>query len=487
MKHIKDLREYIDALSALGDIQDIKRPVDAYLEMAAIVRHGYDLRSPAPLFHNINGSQSGMRALGAPAAASSVAGMPAARVALSVGLDPKAGWAEIVDCLARSRTARPIPPRRIATAACKENILHGKEAKLDIFPIPYLHEGDGGPYCNTWGTIVVRTPDGQWTNWSIARIQKLDAYRMTGLIAAPQHVGRIWEAWRKIGKPMPYALIQGGEPGLPIVSSMPLADGVSEADYLGGHFGEAIDVVACETIDLDVPASAEIVIEGHVSLEREAKEGPFGEYPGYLSTETSLQPIYHVECITHRHDAIWPFVPEGRPVDDYHTAFGVAASAEILGILRETGLPVSMAWQPLEMANHWLLVTVPEDWRTTHPDLSSEQLTKEIATAVWHSKFGFMCPILYVLDDDIDPTRPEDFLWALPTRTHPSHRTYVTEGPILSLIACYSEEERHKRRADHVAHDCLLPAPGQGRLRHSSFEGAYPREIQEKVLRLWNQ
>ncbi len=487
MKRIKDLREYIEELRKLGDIQDVKREVDPHLEMAAVARRSYDLQSPAPLFSNIKGAAPGMRAMGAPASLSSVAGMPAARVALSVGLPASASWREIVASLTRSRKAVPVPPKRVATAPCKENILHGKDASLDLFPIPYLHEGDGGPYCNTWGTIVAKTPDGAWTNWSIARIQKIDAHRMTGLIMLPQHIAKIWEEWRKIGKPMPYALVQGCEPAMPIVSSMPLADYINEADYLGGHFGEPIEVVRCETLDLDVPASAEIVIEGHLSLEREAVEGPFGEYPGYIVTDTSMQPVYHVECITYRNGAVWPFIPEGRPVDEFHTAIAVADSAEVIGLLQDANLPVTAAWQPLEMANHWLLVTVPADWRDQLPGVSSEKFTSMIAEVIWNTKFGLTVPIIYILDDDIDPTKTADYLWALATRCHPTKRAYISEGPVLPLITAYTEEERHHHHAERIAHDCLLPAPGHGRLAHSSFEGAYPKEIQERVIALWGK
>jgi len=487
MKRIKDIRAYIEILRGLGDIHEIDREVDPYLEMAAVTRRGYDLHSPAPLFTHVRGSKPGLRAMGAPASVSSIVGKPAARVALSIGLSEGASWLDIVECLAQSRKANPVLPRRIKTAPFKENVLYGKDATLDIFPIPYLHEGDGGPYCNTWGTVVARTPDESWTNWSIARIQKLDGHTMTGYVQAPQHLGIIWEEWQEIEKPMPFALVQGCEPALPIVSSMPLPDHVDEADYLGGHFGEPIEVVRCETIDLDVPASAEIVIEGHVSPERNTTEGPFGEYPGYIATETSMQPLFHVECITYRNQAIWPFVPEGRPIDEYHTAVGVAASAEALALMRGAKLPVTTVWSPLETATHWLFVTVPFNWRELLPGASSEQFTERIASVIWGAKFGAGFPIIFVLDDDIDPSNPTDYLWALATRCHPTKRFLISEGPFVPLMACYTDEERRHHATDRIAHDCLLPALGQGRLRHSSFDGAYPEEIRRRVLENWKQ
>lgn len=485
MKRIKNLRDYIFQLNDLGDIVEISREVDAYLEMAAITRRSYDLCSPAPIFNNIKGKLPGLRAMGAPASLSSLPEYPAARVALSVGLDHTATWTDIVKSLAQSKHNDPVPPILVDTAPCKQNILHGKEADLDKFPIPFLHQEDGGEYSNTWGTIVARTPDGKWTNWSIARIQKLDGKHMTGLILMPQHIAMVWEEWRKIGKPMPYALVQGCEPALPIVSSMPLGDWVDEADYLGGHFGEAIEVVRCETIDLEVPASSELVIEGHISTEERAKEGPFGEYAGYAVKGTSMQPIYTVECITYRDEAIWPFIPEGRPVDEFHTAVGVAMCAEILDSLNQAGLPVTMAWSPLETAVHWLIITVPNNWRERLPNVSSEEFTKRIGEKIWNTKYGPNCPMIYVMDDDIDPTNYKDVLWGMATRVHPTRHRVESFGEILPLLNCYDTDECHDHHAIRVAHDCLQPALGDGRLNHSSFAGAYPEELQKKVIANW--
>lgn len=479
-KRTKNLRDYLDALREIGELREIDREVDPNLEMAAIVRHGFEHRSPATLFTNVKGAQPGLRALGGMVGLSPTSERAGARYALSLGFPADTTWLEMVDELAKSHRARPIPPTRVDTAPCKENILLGKDVDLDRFPIPTLHLDDGNPYTNSFGTIVVRTPDGKWTNWSISRIMKVDANRMTGLFAHPQHITQIWEEWKKIGKPMPFAICQGCEPALPMVSALPLSSYQNEADYLGGHFGEPIEVVRCETVDLEVPASAEIVLEGHVSLEREHEEGPFGEYPGYLGPATSMQPIYHVEAITYRNGAIWPFVPTGRPSDETHIFQGMGASAEALNILREANLPVTSVWQPFESALHWTLVTVPENWRNKVPGVSSEALTRRIGMRIWQAKFGLLCPKVFVLDDDIDPTDSADYIWAIATRNPTFGRRYESEGAIFPLLPCYTEEERKAHRGVRVAFDCLFPAGP--RPRHASFAGAYPVDVRERVL-----
>ena len=324
MSHPSDLREHIKALEALGDLDRIETEVDWNLEAAAHTRYSTEHHLPAPLFEKVTGVADGFRILGAPAALSSAPGKPFARVALSIGLPPEATGRQIVDHLVATRHRPGVPPKTVSRgeAAVKQNVLLGDDADLNRFPVPFVHEGDGDRYVNTYGVIIAQTPDGSWTNWSIARIMMVDGKHMTGLVIHPQHIAQIWQQWADLGRPMPYALVQGGDPAIPYVGGIPIGDGVAEADYIGALIGEPLAVVKAELSDLLVPASAEIVIEGHLSVERTGVEGPFGEFAGYIPSETSLQPVYSVEAITYRDDPIWPLVAEGKPTDDFHTVTG---------------------------------------------------------------------------------------------------------------------------------------------------------------------
>ena len=205
------------------------------------------------------GVEPGFRLLGAAGALSSDRRHPLARVALSLGLSHDVTARELVEHLAAAHGKAPIPPKLISAdeAPCKQNILLGEEATLDRFPIPLVHQDDGGRYVNTWGIIVASTPDGRWTNWSISRIMMIDGRHMTGLFLPQQHIGMIWAEWEKIGKPMPFAVVQGGDPGVPMIGGMPIPADVDEGSFLGTLYGEPVEVVKCETIDLDVPATAE--------------------------------------------------------------------------------------------------------------------------------------------------------------------------------------------------------------------------------------
>src|SRR5690348_13701442 len=253
-RHLTSLRAYLDTLRELGELQEIEHEVDWNLEIGAITRRCYEIGAPAPLFSRVKGVEPGFRVLGAPAGLSGRPGQRLARVAVSIGLPPSATALEIVEALARAEEPAPIPPRLVADAPCKRHVLTGDAVDLLRLPTPLIHGGDGGRYINTWGTIVARSPDGSWTNWSIARIMKLDGHRMTGLIMPLQDIGKIYRMWRERGEPMPFALAQGCEPAVPYICGMGLPSGVDEAGFLGAYFGAPLEIVRCRTVDLEVPA-----------------------------------------------------------------------------------------------------------------------------------------------------------------------------------------------------------------------------------------
>jgi 4-hydroxy-3-polyprenylbenzoate decarboxylase len=484
MTTFADLRAYLDALDTLGDVHPIKRPVSPHLEAAAITRRSTEQRFPLPLFQTVEGVEPGFRLAGALGALSSVPGHPFARLALALGLPHTVTSTELVNHLIAGRARPPLPPAvgSSAGAPCKQNILLGADARLDKFPTPLIHQADGAPYLNTWGVVVAKTPDGRWTNWAVSRVMMLDNHHLTGLVLPQQHLGLIWQEWEKIGKPMPYALVQGGDPGVPVVGGMTLPAGADEVAFLGALRGEPVRLVRCETVDLDVPVGAEVVIEGHLSVARDATEGPFAEFHGWALEETSQQPVFSVDAITHRDDPIWPLCAAGRPVDDSHVSPALAISAELVDILRAAGLPINCAWMPLDAACHWTIITVPEDWRSSLPGASTADFVHRIGEVMSQSRAGRLCPVTYVLDDDIDPSNNSDVLWALGTRIHPALRQDSWPGPIMPWYPCYTEEELHSGHGPTVIHDGLLPPVGGGRVPPATFEGVYPPDLRARVL-----
>jgi UbiD family decarboxylase len=487
MKHIKSLREYIEVLKSLGEIQEIDKEVDWSLEIGAITRRVYETSAPAPLFNSIKGIKNGFRVLGASGGTSRQQGLYLSRVAVSLGLDPRSTGQEMIAALAAARGRKGIPPKRVKTGPCKENIKLGEEVDLFQFPVPLIHDGDGGRYFNTLGLIVVQSPDKKWTNWSIARIMLVDKNKMTGIVNPYQHLGIIHKMWDDIGKPTPFALVQGCEPFIPFVCGMPLPPFLSEGEYVGAYFGEPVEVVKCETSDLEVPASAEIVVEGTISNTDTALEGPMGEYAGYIwGGKGDREPVYHVSAVTYRNNAILPICAAGEPVEEDHTVCGIPSAAETLVQLREKGIPVTMVWAPLASANHWAVVTVPQNWRE-RAKCTKDEFCRNIGKIILETKLGPQVAKIMVIHDDIDPTNLQELVWGFATRCHPGEGEIVIHHPILSpLIAFSTKNEKFAYDGPKSVYNCLGPEDwGDSIPKRSSFRHAYPKELQQKVLANW--
>jgi UbiD family decarboxylase len=286
---------------------------------------------------------------------------------------------------------------------------------------------------------------------------------------------------------MPYALVQGAAPAIACASGIPLPAEVDEADYVGALWGEPIEVITALGVDLEVPADAELVIEGHVSIDRDTPEGPYGEYSGYLGSRSSLQPTFHVETITHRDDPIWPLVVAGRPTDESHTIWAIGMAADAVAMLRAEGLPVEIVWAPEEAAVHWFVVVASRDWRDRLPGTSSEEFARRVGEVLFAASSLVFIPRVFLVDDDIDPTKLSDVVWAIATRVHPTERRVVFDGKrILRLAHCYEEDDYVAGTGPKVVFDTLQPAIGAGRDLHASFEQGYPEDVRARVLAHWD-
>ncbi|HVX45785.1 MAG TPA: UbiD family decarboxylase [Mycobacteriales bacterium] len=494
MTHLRSQREFLDALAAIEDVQPIETEVDWRLEVGAIIRRCYDRRAPAPLFRNITDyGGTGFGLLGAPGGLSSAPGRPLARVALALGLPADASGQAIVEAVVQTRSRPGIPPVPVdpATAPCKQNVQLGSAVDLFTFPTPLIHGNDGGRYVQTYGMNIATTPDRSWTNWSINRMMIAGRDRLSCLIPGPQHLGIIRSQWAQRGEPMPIAVALGVEPGLPYAGAMPLPEGADESHFLGAHFGEGLAVVPAETVDLLVPATAEIVIEGHVAIDPAdvAPEGPMNEYPGYNARDESPKPVLHVSAITYRDNAVLPVVAAGPPVEEDHTATGTMHAAEICYQLRDSGLPISSCWFSYESALHWLIVGVEQSWREKL-GIGSRELAEQIGRIVFAGKAGFGVPKILLVEDDIDITDVAETVWAFATRAHPEHgEIHFPDRPTAALSVYLDEREIHSYRAGKVIHNCLLGDrfPEGDRPVKGSFENGWPLEIQQRVVSRWNE
>jgi phenacrylate decarboxylase len=314
-----DFRKFIDILREDGDLVEINDEVDPHLEVGAIVRRVSEVNDKAPLFNNVRGARHGLwRIFGNAASLRRDSTERFGRVARNLGLPPDAKWKDISNRFMDWRKNPPLPPNILPTGPCKQNLLFGEDIDLEALPAPYLHEGDGGKYLQTYGVHVLQTPDKSWTNWSIFRGMVHNRNHLVCLVGDGQHNSVIRNLWAQEGKDeIPWALAMGVPPIASIVASMPFPEGVSESEYIGAVTGRPLDLVKCELSDLLVPANSEIVFEGTMHLTKKGAEGPFGDYLGImLDGPSKMGPLFRVDCITYRDDAILPVSCPGQITDE---------------------------------------------------------------------------------------------------------------------------------------------------------------------------
>jgi 4-hydroxy-3-polyprenylbenzoate decarboxylase len=228
--HSDDLRDYLDILEEYHEVQRIKTEVDWNLEMGAITRRVYDLGAPAALFENVKGYPEGFRALGAPLGASKYPGHAQfARTALAMNMAPTSTAKEIMSTYLE-RKEKLIPPVRVKTGPCKENIDIGDAVDVLKFPIPLIHGGDGGRYIGTWHTVITKDPESSWVNWGMYRLMVHDRNTLGCLFPMQQHIGQMYQKYEAMNKPMPVAVAIGGQPVIPLVSCVMLPPYVNEVD-----------------------------------------------------------------------------------------------------------------------------------------------------------------------------------------------------------------------------------------------------------------
>lgn len=486
-----NFRSFVDALKADGDIAEINTEKDPNLEVAAIIRRSNETDDKAPLFNNVKGAKNGLfRILGGPGSLRSQSKGRYGRLARHLALPPDAGMKQILDKMLSAKGAQPIPPRVVSTGSCKENKIMGDDIDLEALPSPLIHQSDGGKYIQTYGMHIVQSPDGKWTNWSIARAMVHDKRHLVGLVIEPQHIWQIHQMWKKEGKDVPWALAFGVPPAAIMASSMPLPDGVTEAEYIGAMTGTALDVVKCETNDLLVPANSEIVLEGTLSISETAPEGPFGEMHGYVFPgDAHMAPTYHVSCITHRNDAIMPVSACGRLTDETHTMIGSLAAAEIRNLCQHHGLPVTDAFAPFESQVTWVALRI-DTAALRAMQTSPAAFRKAVGDVVFNHKAGYTIHRLVLVGDDVDVYDGRDVLWAFSTRCRPGDdETFFSDVRAFPLIPYNGHGAHNPVKGGKVVSDALLPVEYEtGRdWEAASFEESYPEELRRRVVGEWGE
>jgi len=404
-----DLREFIERIEAAGELLRIKG-ADWNLEIGALTEIVYHSR-PEPaaiLFEDVPGYPKGMRLL-------SGATNSSKRLAIALGFAVPGHPLEVVRAYRdRMATHRPIPPHIANTGPVLQNVDRDDEVDLLKFPVPLLHERDGGRYIGTDDLVIMRDPDGGWINAATYRSMVHDRNHVNVWMSPGKHGRQIREKYFRAGKPCPVLISCGHDPLLFLAGGNELKFGVSEYDYAAGHRGLPYEVVLSELHGLPMPADAEIVLEGEMVDGVVAREGPFGEFTGYYASSPSEQPVVQVKRVYYRNDPILSIASPMRPPSDFSFSKCVMKAGMIWDEVERAGLSgVTGVWcHEAGGARLFNVIAVKQ----AYPGHARQagMLAASCQSGSYLGRF------VVVVDDDVDPTDMFDVLWAMCTRCDPA-------------------------------------------------------------------
>jgi 4-hydroxy-3-polyprenylbenzoate decarboxylase len=403
-----DLREFLARVEGAGELLRI-RGADWKLDMGTLAEIVYHKRPepPALLFEDVPGFPAGMRLL-------SGATNSSKRLAITLGLPVPDNPLDVVRAYRdRMKSHRPVPPRIVAKGAVLENVDRDGDVDLWKFPVPLLHEHDGGRYIGTDDLVIMRDPEEHWINAATYRSMVQDKSHVSLWISPGKHGRQIREKYFRAGKPCPVLISCGHDPLLFLAGGNELKYGLSEYDYAGGHRGEPCEVVESELYGLPMPAAAEIVLEGVMVADKLAKEGPFGEFTGYYASSPSEQPVVRVQRVYYRNDPILGIASPMRPPSDFSFSKCVMKAGMIWDEVERAGLSgVTGVWcHEFGGARMFNVIAIKQ----AYPG-HARQAGMQAASCQSGSYLG---RFVVVVDEDIDPTDMFDVMWAVCTRCDP--------------------------------------------------------------------
>ena len=443
------LRDFIDRLEAEGRLVRVATPVTPVLEITEIQTRLLAEQGPAVLFEDVrreDGTRYEMPVLvNLFGTVERVAwGMDRTPDRLrEVGdtlaflrqPEPPDGVKDTLEKLPLLKTVMSMRPKSVGRAPCQEVVLEGDAIDLDRLPIQTCWPNEPAPLI-TWPLVVTKGPDAKRRednfNLGIYRMQKLgrDRTLMRWLKhrGGAQHHQR-WKAEK--AEPLPAAAVLGADPGTILAAVTPVPDTLSEYQFAGLLRGKRVELVDCKTVPLKVPAEAEIVLEGHVSLDDYRDEGPYGDHTGYYNAIEPF-PVFTITAITMRREPIYLSTFTGRPPDE-PSVLGEALNEVFVPLLRQQFPEIVDFWLPPEGCSYRIAVVSMKKAYPGH--------AKRVMMAVWSYLRQFMyTKWVIVVDDDIDARSWTDVMWALSTRMDPARDVTLIERTPIDYLDFASPE-----------------------------------------------
>lgn len=447
------LREFIALLEKEGRLVRVKEPVSPVLEMTEIQTRVIADSGPALLFENVvrdDGQGYDMPVLinlfgtvervawgmnREPHELREIGEM----LAFLRQPEPPGGWREAMEMLPLVKKLMAMKPRTTSAAACQEIVLTGDDIDLRQLPIQTCWPGEPGPLI-TWPLVVTRGPHADEKGADKRDDYNLGIYRMQ--VTGPdttymrwlkhrggaQHHAR-WKAERP--DPIPAAVVLGADPGTILAAVTPVPDTLSEYQFAGLLRGEKVELTECKTIPLKVPAQAEIIIEGHVSLDEYGDEGPYGDHTGYYNSVEPF-PVFKVSAITRRREPIYLSTYTSRPPDE-PSILGEALNDVFVPMFTQQFPEVVDFWLPPEACSYRVAVVSMKKAYPGH--------AKRIMLGVWSYLRQFMyTKFVIVVDEDINARDWNDVMWAISTNVDPVRDVTMIENTPIDYLDFASPE-----------------------------------------------
>src|SRR5512134_2599707 len=449
----RSLREFVSRLEREGRLVRVKEPVSPVLELTEIQTRLLAEGGPAVLFENVRREDGG--AYDTPVLVNLFGTVE--RVAWGMNREPgqlrevgetlaflrqpepPGGWREALDMLPLLRTVMAMRPKTTSSAPCQEVVLRGPDIDLGLLPIQSCWPGEPAPLI-TWPLVVTQGPSSGKTGGDRRDVFNLGIYRMQVIgkdrtymrwlkhRGGAQHHAR-WKKER--ADPLPAAAVIGADPGTILAAVTPVPDTLSEYQFAGLLRGGKVEVVECKTVPLKVPAEAEIVLEGLVSLDEYGDEGPYGDHTGYYNAVESF-PRFRITAITRRRRPIYLSTFTGRPPDE-PSILGEALNDVFVPLLTQQFPEIVDFWLPPERCSYRIAVVSMKKAYAAH--------AKRVMFGVWSYLRQFMCTKwVIVVDGDVNARDWKDVMWAISTRMDPARDITIVENTPIDYLDFASPE-----------------------------------------------
>ena len=434
--HYRDLRDFIRQLEKQGELKRVAITVDPYLEMTEICDRTLKQGGPALLFENPTGYNIPVLA--------NLFGTPR-RVAMGMGAESVTELRGIGELLATLKEPEPpkgmkdawekfpvfkqvlnMAPKLVSSPPCQELVREGDEIDLSVFPIQTCWPEDAAPLI-TWPLVITKGPNKERQNLGIYRQQVIGKNKVIMRWLAHRGGALDFREWQKAypGKPFPVSVALGADPATILAAVTPVPDTLSEYAFAGLLRGSKTEVANCLINDLQVPASAEIVLEGFIYPDETAPEGPFGDHTGYYN-EVDEFPVFTIERITQRQAPIYHSTFTGRPPDE-PAVLGVALNEVFVPILQKQFPEIVDFYLPPEGCSYRMAVISMKKQYAGH--------AKRVMLGTWSYLRQFMyTKFVIVVDDDVNVRNWEDVIWAITTRMDPARDLTILENTPIDYL-----------------------------------------------------